>query len=278
MTGEQSRSHAQDRLRASVDEAADHARLGARSATYRGVRSDGFRGCAVTAVVVLGGLGLVLALTVEPVVALLPGGLLVAVLISLWVDQRNSKKNQDVRLDLYEHGLTAVVKGRVHTVRYDSTAVLQRSVRHTGATGYTEHWYTLTDTDEGTIVLRGRSDGVVKKGQLAKPQEWGRAIQQGVTQEQLPQALAAIDSGETLSFGKLWVSREAVGSARDSAKWTQVEEVRVIDGYVKVRTAGKWRSLGATAVTAPVVSEMPNFFVFLALVDHLRRPWNGPAA
>ncbi|MFJ3505649.1 DUF6585 family protein [Streptomyces sp. NPDC090135] len=278
MTGEQGQSHIQGQLQTSIDEAANRGRLGARVATHPGAQSDGFRGCAVAAVVVLGGLGLVLALTIEPLVALLPGGLLVVVLISIWVDQRTSKKNQGFRLDLYEHGLTAVVKGQIHAVRYDSTSVLQRSIRHTGATGYTEHWYTLTDIDERKVVLRGRSDGVVKKGQFAKPQEWGRAVQQGVTREQFPKALAAIDSGESLSFGKLWISREAVGSARDSAEWTQVEEVRVIEGYVKVKMAGKWRSLGATAVTTPVVSEMPNFFVFLALVDHLRRPWNGPAA
>ncbi|MFJ8845995.1 DUF6585 family protein [Streptomyces cyaneofuscatus] len=272
MTGEDGRSHAQDQLQASIDEAADRGRLGKRSATYPGSQTDGFRGCAVAAVIVLGGLGLVLALTAEPIVAVLPGGLLVAVLISLWFDRRTSKRNEGFRLDLYEHGLTAVVKGQAHAVRYDSTSVLQRSIRHTGATGYTEYWYTLTDIDERNIVLRGRSDRVVKKGQFSKPQEWGTAIQQGVTRAQLPKALAAIHSGESLSFGKLWISREAVGSARDAAKWTQIEEIRVIGGYVKIKMAGKWRSLGATAVTTPVVSEMPNFFVFLALADHLRQP------
>ncbi|MFJ8706516.1 DUF6585 family protein [Streptomyces anulatus] len=271
VAGGDGRSHAQERFQTSIDEAADRGRLGKRSAAYPGAQSDGFRGCAVAAAVVLGGLGLVLALTTEPIVAVLPGGLLAAVLVSLWFDQRTSKKNQGFRLDLYEYGLTAVVKGQVHAVRYDSTSVLQRSIRHTGATGYTEYWYTLTDIDERDIVLRGRSDGVVKKGQFARPGEWGTAIQQGVTQEQFPKALAAINSGESLSFGKLWVSREAVGSARDSAKWAQIEEVRVIDGYIKIKMAGKWRSLGATAVTTPVVSEMPNFFVFLALAEHLRR-------
>ncbi|MFE3380214.1 hypothetical protein ACFXMP_30305, partial [Streptomyces anulatus] len=105
MTGGDGRSHAQERFRTSIDEAAERGRLGKRSAAYPGAQSDGFRGCAVAAVVVLGGLGLVLALTTEPIVAVLPGGLLVAVLISLWFDQRTSKKNQGFRLDLYEHGL-----------------------------------------------------------------------------------------------------------------------------------------------------------------------------
>ncbi|MGP3690922.1 DUF6585 family protein [Streptomyces sp. IBSNAI002] len=276
MTGEDRPLHAQDQLLTRIDAAADRGLLGARRTVYGGVQSDsGSYGCAVAAGVVLGGIALALFLTGKGLFAVLPVGMLLLILVGLWYDSFTSKRNRGFQLDLYEHGLTAAVKDRVHAVRYDNTTVFQRTVRHTGTAGYTTYEYSLTDIDGEKLVLRGRSDGVAKKGYFAKPKEWGTAIQQAVTRAQLPMALATLDAGQSLDFGKLWLTREEVGSARESVQWSQIQEVRVVDGFIKVKIAGKWRSLGSTALTSPSVAGTPNFFVFLALADHLRGPGRG---
>lgn len=156
-------------------------------------------------------------MTEAAVLAVIPFGLLLVVPFSIRHERATSRKNGGLRLDLFEHGLTTVVQGSVRTVRYESTAVLQHVVRHTGAAGHTAYEYTLTDTEGAKLVLRGRVDTfgqVAQKGRIDSPQEWGPAIQQAVTRAQLPGAAATMASGGRLDFGPLWMTRDEVGSAR----------------------------------------------------------------
>ncbi|MFJ8858151.1 DUF6585 family protein [Streptomyces sp. NPDC102451] len=278
MTERDSRLRAQDQLLTRIDEAAERGRLGERRAVHRGVQSQsGSPGCALAAGAVFFGIALALFLAGRTGLAVIPFGLLLVSWISIGFERLTSKRNQSFQLDLYEHGLTAALKNRVHAVRYDGTSVLQNSVRHTGVAGYTEYEYTLTDIEGQQVVLRGRSDGVAQKGRFPHPKEWGDTIQQAVTEAQLPKAIARLKAGESLDFGRLWLTLDAVGSARDTAKWSQIQEIRVFDGFVKIKIAGQWRSLGNTAVTSITVSGIPNFFVFLALAERLRQSGSGTA-
>ncbi|MFI6472727.1 DUF6585 family protein [Streptomyces sp. NPDC050516] len=174
-----------------------------------------------------------------------------------------ANRNEGSRLDLFEHGLTSVHRGAVRVVRYADTTVLQNNVRHTqyGQTTRISYAYTVTDTTGTQVTLR---EG------YAQPHEWGPAIQQAVTQAQLPQAVAELNAGRRLEFGPLWLTPTEIGSGDKSTPWPQVEEVAVKDGYVRIRVAGRWSALSMTAV-----SRIPNFLVFHALADHLRR---GPAS
>ncbi|MFJ9953487.1 DUF6585 family protein [Kitasatospora sp. NPDC091207] len=270
MTGQDGRTDGQEQFLTLIDEAALRNRLGERRAVHPGTQSRASSlGCAVTGAVVFGGLALVLSLTAAAVLAVIPLGLLLLVPLGIWIERSTTKQNRGVRLDLYDHGLTAVVKGRVHTVRYDQTSVLQNTVRHTGVGGYTAYAYTLTDVAGAKVVLRGRADRtgeVAEKGKFANPREWGPAVQQEVTRAQLPRAVATLNSGGRLEFGRLWVTRDGLGSARESAQWHEIQEIKVFSGFVKIRVAGRWRAL-----TSAAVSTIPNFFVFLALAEHLRQ-------
>ncbi|MGV9271047.1 DUF6585 family protein [Kitasatospora sp. NPDC003701] len=276
MTGQDGRADGRDEFLTLIDGAAVRNRLGERQAVHPGTQSQASSaGCAVAGVVVFGGLALVLSLTEAAVLAVIPLMLLLMVPFGIWIERSTTKKNRGLRLDLYEHGLTAVVKGRVHAVRYESTSVRQNTVRHTGVGGYTSYEYTLTDVDGTKVVLRGRADRtgeVAQKGRFANPQEWGPAVQQAVTRAQLPRAVAILNSGERLDFGRLWVTRDGVGSARESTPWHEIQEIKVFSGFVKLKVAGRWRAPAGAAV-----STIPNFFVFLALAEHLRRPGNRPA-
>ncbi|MEV6208268.1 DUF6585 family protein [Kitasatospora sp. NPDC051914] len=267
MTGQDSRTDDQGRLPTAVDEAAARAGLGARRAVYPGAQSQsGSVGCAAAAVLVLGGIALALSLTAGTAMAVLPLGLLVLCLIGIPLERSTARKNSGVRLDLYDRGLTAVVKGRIHAARYESTSVLQNTVRHTGVGGYTSYEYTLTDVAGGKVVLRGRADGVgevAEPGRFTDPREWGPAVQDAVTRARLPAAIAALASD----------GRHEVGSARESARWQEIQEIKVFDGVIRLKVAGRWRAL-----TSAAVSTTPNVFVFLALAERLREHAHGPTA
>ncbi|MYS47786.1 hypothetical protein GTY23_42785, partial [Streptomyces sp. SID5998] len=80
---------------------------------------------------------------------------------------------------------------------------------------------------------------------------------------QAPRALAALRQGARLAFGPLWVTADAVGSARTSLRWTQVQRIEVRGGFVAVRAYGRWQ------VWATAASGIPNLCVFQALTEHL---------
>ncbi|MFF2042729.1 DUF6585 family protein [Kitasatospora sp. NPDC058170] len=266
-----------DRFLSQIDEAAARERLGGRRAVYPGTQSQsGSLGCAVTGIVVLGGIALALSQTAAAVMAVLPLGLLLVVPFAIWHERSTSRKNRGLRIDLFDHGLTAVVQGRVHTVRYESTSVLQHIVRHTGAGGYTAYEYTVTDTEGGRVVLRGRADRmgeVAEKGKFGRPQDWGPAIQNAVTRAQLPGAAAAMESGGRLDFGPLWMTRDEIGSARGSVPWHEIEQIRAANGIVTVKVAGRRRGPVDAAV-----SRIPNLSLFLTLAERRRANGRRPAA
>ncbi|WP_030066067.1 DUF6585 family protein [Streptomyces natalensis] len=164
--------------------------------------------------------------------------------------RRSATKSADARLDLYEHGLTVAVKGRIHVVRYDTTAMFRKS-------SPTARTYTLTDVEGKRVVLLGRPEE-------SGAEEWGPEIQRAITHAQLPQALAALDNGARLVFGDIWLTRERVGVGEVSVRWPQVRQIDLGEGAVRLVTDGKGRRLVST--TSPV----PNLFVLRALVERLR--------
>lgn len=265
MSAQDGNTQVQAELARRMDEAAQREALGARKGVYEGAQPEAssIRFSLVAAVVLA-------VVTVVLVLAGMPGGAAFSVLflliaIGCWIAERSTTaKNARIRLHLYEAGLVAAVKKGVHTVRYDSTQVLQSSLRHTGVGGYTDYTYKLTDIAGAQVVVEGRKGGTAT-GKFARHEEWGPAVQEGVTRAQLPEAVRALNAGERLDFGKLWVTRDEVGSARDTAQWHEIEELRIIQGFLKLKVAGKWRSLANVAVAV-----IPNFFVFLTIADQLR--------
>ncbi|MEU5424898.1 DUF6585 family protein [Streptomyces olivoreticuli] len=170
--------------------------------------------------------------------------------------------HDDARLDLYDHGMTVAVKGRIHVVRYDTTSVFQTNTPHSHDAAHVGTAYTLTDVDGERIVLRGRPE----HGDAA---EWRSEIQSGVTRAQLPRALAALDKGERLTFGGIWLTREEIGYGEARARWPQVRNIWIRKGAVKLDIDGTWHEPGSR------VSEIPNLFLLRALVELFHRDVNG---
>ncbi|WP_019631866.1 DUF6585 family protein [Actinomadura atramentaria] len=248
-----------------MDAAAQRAGLGTRRGVYAGAQPDGgsIRFSLVSAVVCA-----VLA------VVLFAAGtafglffvLIAVIAVCIWISELSTaSKNANLGLRLYDRGLVAAVKGRVHTVRYDSTQVRRSSVRHTGVTGWTDYTYKLTDIDGGQVTLEGREGGTPGTGRFERHPEWGTALQEGVTAAQLPAVADRLNAGQRVEFGKIWATRDEVGSARGTVRWQDVEDVRFAQGFVEFRVGGKWRSPVNVAVGA-----VPNLYVFLSVADQLR--------
>ncbi|TXS40611.1 hypothetical protein EAO75_37385 [Streptomyces sp. uw30] len=170
----------------------------------------------------------------------------------LRVDCGSGSEGVGARLDLYEHGLTVTVDGRIHVVRYDTTVVRRRRVL--SPQGLTRA-HVLVGVDGERIVLRC--------GDFGDPQEWGPEIHRSVADAQVPRALVALTRGERLVFGPVWITRAELGSRGTTLRWAQVQRIEVLKGSVAVRTAGRWQVWGS------VTSGIPNLCVLRALVQHL---------
>ncbi|MFB9832732.1 DUF6585 family protein [Actinoallomurus acaciae] len=248
-----------------INEAARRERLGGHRATYPAVLVSSTRlrvGGAVAAV------GAVLALIglATGNIALVILGLIFAVIFGFQFGRLAllNRQKEGQQLLFFDEGLVCVgVGGQIFVRRWDSTTVYQNTVRHyrNGAYVRTSYSYRLIDATGQTLGLAGG---------FHRPEEWGQAIQQAVTDAQLPRAVTAILGGESLSFGDISLNRETVWASGKSVPWTRVQEIKVKDGRVSLRVEGKW-----LALTTTMVRSIPNFFVFYALAERLRLSATG---
>ncbi|MER6301428.1 DUF6585 family protein [Kitasatospora sp. NPDC001539] len=250
---------------AGVAEAAARHGLGAHRATHLGAQPPDNSGCCLGVVAVSAVIAVVLFAVGSAGVALVPLALLLLALLSLAIDRSTGRRNTGLRMDRFEHGLTVTrADGPVRVVRYADTELRQVIIRHTGVGGYTDYHYTLVDVDGAELELRARSDGVAARGRFTEPKVWGPELQQDVTAAQFPKALAAVRSGRRVAFGSVWVTADAVGIRDRSVPWSQVGEVRVANGQVRLTGGGSGRALLAFGAS------LPNLYVFLDLADELR--------
>uniref|UniRef100_A0AAU2UXM6 Transposase n=1 Tax=Streptomyces sp. NBC_00003 TaxID=2903608 RepID=A0AAU2UXM6_9ACTN len=234
MTGPTPRTRSEELLLARISAAAGRAHLGRRLATY-----------AATACHPRTRAGLYRAIRRLPARA--------------WYGRSPATRaSPNARLDLYEHGMTVAVKGRIHVVRYETTSVFRHSTRPRGTSlSGTTLIHTLTDVQGKRLVLHGSPEG-------GDARAWEHEVRRAVTRARLPGALAALRRGERVSFGDIWLTTEQVGSGEMCTPWPQVQRITMTEGFLTVTVDGRQHRLG------PAVSTIPNVFVFRALVEHCR--------
>ncbi|MEV0758641.1 DUF6585 family protein [Nocardia sp. NPDC050435] len=179
-----------------------------------------------------------------------------------------------VRLDLFERGLVSTENGAVRCVRYDTTVIYQELVRHL-LYGVVEtkitHDYTLLDTEGKELQLQDFSQGGPPNAD-----RWGPAFQQAVTAAQLPAITEKLHRGVTVSFGDLWLTKHEFGAGARSVAWSEVRQIAVQGGDMRVLAYGRW-----FALTSTPVRKIPNFYVLLAsartLVANPHQPDTSPA-
>ncbi|MFD7643844.1 DUF6585 family protein [Kitasatospora sp. NPDC059795] len=171
-----------------------------------------------------------------------------------------NKKQGAKRIHCFEHGVVAGDRaGRPVAFRWDDAAVLQQITRRyvNGFHTVTTYLYTLYRPDGTSVELTGF---------YADPVVWGAAFQHEITRSQLPGVLDVVRRGGTVRFGDIAVNAGGVANARSgSLAWPEVERIEVKDGTVFVSKAGKLFGWSNTPV-----HRIPNFFVFLAVVDEMR--------
>jgi len=156
------------------------------------------------------------------------------------------------------------------------THVWQAIIRHSanGSPTYTDYRYTVRLADgrsrefRGTLPARSaRASGAVRLEPTpgtTKPvtiEQLGRLLESGVTRAQLPKAIDRLNAGQAVSFGPLTVSPGGIAAGDQSLPWGEIEEVETRKGMVSVKKSGKW-----LAWKRAQVSEIPNYFIFDALV------------
>ncbi len=139
-------------------------------------------------------------------------------------------------------------------------SVQQKIVRQyvNGVYTGTRYLYTVTRNDGRVLKLTQFFDGIAQLGQ---------GISEQVARVHLPHAVAAIQRGETVPFGDLGVHGSGLVSARHGLlPWAELEQVQVVQGYVRLRRAGKW-----LAWSNKPAADIPNLYVFLTLADQLQQ-------
>jgi hypothetical protein len=243
----------------------DVERLGDLTAIYKGKISGPIAGIVFGALLTGGG---VLAIAIMlifliranggaemrgPLVALLIAMGCVPLGVCLIVLNLNSLR---LRVGLFAEGLLYCKGQHVEVLCWEDIESVLQSVTRQYVNGIytgTIYRFTLRHVDGGQLVLNNRIKHI---------ETLGPAVQTEVTRRKMAAALEAYDAGMPVKFGKLVVDREGFRYNDAFFPWQDIEEVKVQTGIVMVRKKGKW--LGWKNVS---VASIPNFFVFLALVD-----------
>lgn len=162
------------------------------------------------------------------------------------------------RVYVCSDGFAFVRGGRVDAFRWDQIEAMWQAITrrysygvYVGAT----HKYTVRRKDGVQVVFNDR---------FAQVEDLGNALSRAITNVVFPQVLAAYNAGQTITFGSLSISLQGVSNGRETLPWSQIKEIGVNRGIISVRREGKW--LNWSTIYA---SRVPNFFVFLALVNYV---------
>jgi hypothetical protein len=157
------------------------------------------------------------------------------------------------------------VKGRVvDPVRWDQIKAVRHKV--TNVRGRLISTYTLQRSDGKTFQYSRPLQNVEKLGEI---------IQQEVTRIQLPQVLAAFNTGQLLNFGKVNVDRQGINNGKEMIPWSQVDSLTTQQDHLVAKKDGRllqWRSVK--------MGDVVNLGVLLGLVNTITRghEQSSPAA
>ncbi len=149
---------------------------------------------------------------------------------------------------------------KLDAFRWDQVESMRQRVTRRYMNGIyigTQHKYTIRGLDGKQVVLNDRITNVERLGNV---------ISDMVTRVKLPEVIAAFKAGSTVTFGPLSVSMQGVSNNKELVSWDQIKEIKVSNGIVTVRKEGKWLSWSSVQV-----ANIPNFFVFLALVNAIMK-------
>lgn len=201
--------------------------------------------------------------SVAPGVFLLLLAGLVCIIGVVFIVRIAALRKVDVHIYTCENGFIYAVGQTVpQPFRWDQIqAVWRKATNHyrNGVYTGTSTCYTIERKDGSQVVLDNHIDGIEKLGKV---------ISARITRLLLPQVIEAFNSGQTITFALLTLDQQGLNNGHELLPWTQVEAVDVKDGFVSVKRQGAWLNWDRVAA-----AEIPNFFVFQALVDYVLKQY-----
>lgn len=171
----------------------------------------------------------------------------------------NFNKRQAARcLHFFEKGLIiADADGPVHSFRWDTLTALQSIIDHriNGIHVRTSYEYRLFKPDGSQVKLTEFYEN---------PEQWGVAIQQEITEAQVPATLVGLQAGLEYRFGPITLNAQGITKGRKSIEWSAVQGIKIAVGYIHIQRAGKWMNWSGQPI-----KKIPNAFVFISVVQHL---------
>ncbi len=144
--------------------------------------------------------------------------------------------------------------------RWDQVAfVWQRIVAYYsyGVRSGTSYKYTVQRSAGARIVITQMFRNV---------DQLGAQLQREVTNRLAPQALAAVQAGQTLPFGRFSLSPQGLVTSREIIPWSAVQEVKVSSGWLMIQRRGSPRGTSYGRVDT-----IPNLYVFLRVAEALSK-------
>lgn len=166
---------------------------------------------------------------------------------------------RSLRIVVMDQGIVRAKGSGAEVARWDDvdtfTFAITDHYRNGVKTG-TTHIYTLTLRDGRKIVYNDVIRNVAALGDM---------IQDMVTPRLLPKYAERLQRGETLTFNRLVISRDRIGTSKQTVPWSEIDSVDLKRGQVVVTKQGK--PLGWISQT---VAQTPNLLVFLTLANRLK--------
>lgn len=118
-----------------------------------------------------------------------------------------------------------------------------------------------------SIKLQNGETCFISSGYIFDVEGLIRVVQKKVTKELLPAAQEIFDDGEILSFGDFLISTGGIGFGSKRLAWEDAVNVGIVNGHFVVTSTGFWSNWCSVPI-----AQIPNFFVFLALVESAYPP------
>jgi hypothetical protein len=173
---------------------------------------------------------------------------------SIW----QSRREQDLAIRACRDGLIYSHNGKTEAMRWDEMDQVFMSLVNNKNLLAMFYNYRLQSGNGRKIAFNYNDQAMQNMSQLSD------TIQREITNRQLPQAIATYNAGNTVTFGRLALSKSGLSNGQETIPWSEVEEVKLQNGAVTVRKKDKW--LNWSSVT---VGSTPNIYVFLNLVDQI---------
>lgn len=167
--------------------------------------------------------------------------------------------NWNKSLVIYDRGFAYRDRKGIQTWQWiNVTSITAAITRH-----YTNGIY--TGTTHVYTLYNNQSEKIVLNDSFKKVEEVAGIIENNVYPLLYERAVQVYNSGQTLTFGPVAINKGGILIGKKNYPWTEVKQVSINNGYVKVsKKDGGWFS-GASAAAAAI----PNLKIMLSIVNQV---------